>query len=237
VTNIRKVTVFGGTGFLGRRVVQHLLDHGFAVRVASRHPERGAQVSSNTLLALEFVKADVGDDGSVMTAVAGTFGVVNAVSLYVERGNQTFRSVHVEAAARVAKHSRASGVQRLVHVSGIGVDARSPSAYIRSRGEGETSVCAAFSAATIIRPAVMFGPDDAFLTSLMKMLQMFPVFPCSGGVGPHCNLHTSKMFPRQSYAPSTFRKREWSTNWAVPASIPTKSCSERCVRIWTFGAS
>jgi NADH dehydrogenase len=176
VTNIRKVTVFGGTGFLGRRVVQHLLDHGFAVRVASRHPERGAQVFSNTSSALEFVRADIGDDGSVMTALAGAFGVVNAVSLYVERGNQTFRSVHVEAAARVAKHSRASGVQRLVHVSGIGADARSPSAYIRSRGEGETSVRAAFSGATIIRPAVMFGPDDAFLTSLMKMLQMFPVF-------------------------------------------------------------
>jgi len=125
VTNIRKVTVFGGTGFLGRRVVQHLLDHGFAVRVASRHPERGAQVFSNTSSALELVRADVGDDGSVMTAVAGTFGVVNAVSLYVERGNQTFRSVHVEAAARVAKHSRALGVQRLAHVSGIGADARS----------------------------------------------------------------------------------------------------------------
>jgi uncharacterized protein YbjT (DUF2867 family) len=180
VTNIRKVTVFGGTGFLGRRVVQHLLDHGFAVRLASRHPERGAQVFSNTSSALEFVKADVGDDGSVMTALAGTFGVVNAVSLYLERGNQTFRTVHVEAAARVAKHSRASGVQRLAHVSGIGADARSPSAYIRSRGEGESSVCAAFSATTIIRPAVMFGPDDAFLTSLMKMLQMFPVFPMFG---------------------------------------------------------
>ena len=111
VTNIRKVTVFGGTGFLGRRVVQHLLDHGFAVRVASRHPERSAQVFSNTSSALEFVRADVGDEGSVMTAVAGAFGVVNVVSLYVERGNQTFRSVHVEAAARVAKHSRALGVQ------------------------------------------------------------------------------------------------------------------------------
>ena len=168
VTNIRKVTVFGGTGFLGRRVVQHLLDHGFAVRVASRHPERSTQVLSNTSSALEFVRADVGDEGSVMTAVAGAFGVVNAVGLYVGRGNQTFRSVHVEAAARVAKHSLALGVQRLAHVSGIGADARSPSAYIRSRGEGETSVRAAFPAATIIRPAVMFGPDDAFLTSLMK---------------------------------------------------------------------
>jgi len=115
-----------------------------------------------------------------MTALAGAFGVVNAVSLYVERGNQTFHSVHVEAAARVAKHSRASGVQRLAHVSGIGADARSPSAYIRSRGEGETSVRAAFPAATIIRPAVMFGPDDAFLTPLKKMLQMFPAFPMFG---------------------------------------------------------
>jgi len=174
------VTVFGGTGFLGRRVVKHLLDHGFAVRVASRHPERGAQVFFNTSSALEFVRADVGDDGSVMTALAGAFGVVNTVSLYVERGIKTFRSVHVEAAARVAKHSRALGVQRLARVSGIGADARSPSAYIRSRGEGESSVRAAFPAATIIRPAVMFGPDDAFLTPLMKMLQMFPVFPMFG---------------------------------------------------------
>jgi NAD(P)H-binding len=85
VTNIRKVTVFGGTGFLGRRVTQHLLDHGLAVRVASRYPERSAQVFSSTSPSLEFVRADVGDDGSVMAALDGAFGVVNAVSLYVER--------------------------------------------------------------------------------------------------------------------------------------------------------
>lgn len=212
MTNIRKVTVFGGTGFLGRCVVKHLLDHGFAVRVASRHPQRSAQVFSNTSLALEFVRADVGDDGSVMTALAGAFGVVNAVSLYVERGNQGFRSMHVEAAARVAKHSRALGVQRLVHVSGIGADARSPSAYIRSRGEGETSIRPAFSAATIIRPAAMFGPDDAFLTSLMKMLHMVPIFPMFGQ-------------GRTALQPS------------YVASIPTKSCSERCVRISASSAS
>src|SRR5262245_62371446 len=112
-----------------------------------------------------------------MTALAGAFGVVNALSPYLERGNQTFHSVHVEAAARVAKHSRASGVQRLVHVSGIGADARSPSAYIRSRGEGESSVRAAFPAATIIRPAVMCGPDAAFLTPPVNMVQKFTCFP------------------------------------------------------------
>jgi NADH dehydrogenase len=134
----------------------------------------------NTSSALELVGADVGDDRSVGAAVAGSFGVVNAVSLYAERGGQTFRSVHVEAAARVASHSRASGVKRLAHVSGIGADARSRSAYIRSRGEGEAAVRAALPAATIIRPAVMFGPDDAFLNPLVKMLRMFPVFPMFG---------------------------------------------------------
>jgi uncharacterized protein YbjT (DUF2867 family) len=174
------VTVFGGTGFLGRRVVQHLLDHGFEVRAASRHPERGAQVFRTRSLGLDVVRADVGDDRSVISAVTGAFAVVNAVSLYVERGSDTFRSVHVEAAARVAKYSRESGVQRLAHVSGIGADAQSHSPYIRSRGEGESGVRAAFSKATIIRPAVMFGPDDAFLIPLMKMLRMLPVFPMFG---------------------------------------------------------
>jgi NADH dehydrogenase len=115
-----------------------------------------------------------------MNAVAGAFAVVNAVSLYVERGSDTFRSVHVDAAERVAKYSRESGVQRLAHLSGIGADAQSHSSYIRSRGEGETAVRAAFSEATIIRPAIMFGPDDAFLIPLMKMLRMFPVFPMFG---------------------------------------------------------
>ena len=177
---IRKVTVFGGTGFLGRCVVQNLLDHGFEVRAASRHPERAAQVFGNRSSRLQVVRADVGDDRSVISAVAGAFAVVNAVSLYVERGSDTFRSVHVEAAARVAKHSRGSGVQRLAHVSGIGADTQSHSSYIRSRGEGESAVRAAFSEATIIRPAVMFGPDDAFLIPLMKMLRMLPVFPMFG---------------------------------------------------------
>lgn len=176
----RKVTVFGGTGFLGRRVVQHLLDHDFEVRAASRQPERGAQVFRNRPSGLEVVRADVGDDSSVISAVAGAFAVVNAVSLYVERGSDRFRSVHVEAAARVAKCSRGSGVQRLAHVSGIGADAQSHSPYIRSRGEGESAVRAAFSEVTIIRPAVMFGPDDAFLIPLMKMLRIFPVFPMFG---------------------------------------------------------
>jgi uncharacterized protein YbjT (DUF2867 family) len=176
----RRVVVFGGTGFLGRRVVRHLLSRGFAVRVASRHPEHGKTAFPDAPSQLELIRADIGDDASVRDAVGGTFGVVNAVSLYVERDNQTFSSVHVEAAARLARHSRDAGVARLVHVSGIGADAGSPSPYIRSRGEGEDAVRAALPDATIIRPAVMFGTDDAFLIPLMGLLRKFPVFPLFG---------------------------------------------------------
>jgi len=165
---------------LGRRIVQHLLDHHFGVRVASRHPERGQAIFPGRTLALEFVRADVSDIGSISAAVAGTFGVVNAVSLYVEQGTQTFHSIHVEAAGRLAMHSRVSDVARLVHLSGIGADVASPSPYIRSRREGENAVRAAFPGATIIRPSVIFGPDDAFLIPLIKLLRKFPLFPLFG---------------------------------------------------------
>jgi len=126
------------------------------------------------------MRADVDDDGSIKTAIAGAVAVVNAVSLYVERGGRTFHSVHVEAAARVARHAREHGVERLVHVSGIGADAGSSSRYIHSRGQGEDAVRAAFPTATIVRPAVMFGPDDAFLTPIVNLLQRLPVFPMFG---------------------------------------------------------
>jgi uncharacterized protein YbjT (DUF2867 family) len=179
--SVNKVVVFGGTGFLGRRVVCHLLDHAYAVRVAARHPERGRSVFSTNPPLLELVRADIGDDASIRDAVRGAFAVVNAVSLYLERGNQTFHSVHVEAAEKLARHSREAGVRRLMHVSGIGADPASPSPYIRSRGEGESAVHAVFPEATIVRSAVMFGPDDAFLTPLTGMIRKFPIFPVFGG--------------------------------------------------------
>ena len=136
----RKVVIFGGTGFLGRRIVRHLLDHAYAVRVASRHPERGKSLFSTDRPQLELVRADISEDAAIRDAVADdVFAAVNAVSLYVERGNQTFHSVHVEGAERLARHSRDAGIARLVHVSGIGADPTSPSPYIRSRGEGETA--------------------------------------------------------------------------------------------------
>jgi uncharacterized protein YbjT (DUF2867 family) len=173
------VTVFGGTGFLGRRVVADLVGRGFTVRVATRHPDRAQRLFADEARP-QAIPADVNDDASVAAAVAGAFAVVNAVSLYVEHGGATFRSVHVDAAARVARQAQAQNVERLVHVSGIGADAGSGSRYIRSRAQGEAAVRSAFSSATIVRPAVMFGPDDAFLAPLIDLLRRFPVFPLFG---------------------------------------------------------
>jgi uncharacterized protein YbjT (DUF2867 family) len=172
--DIRCVTVFGGTGFVGRRVARRLHGSGVTVRIASRHPGRAEGDS------LEQIAADAHDERSVEAAVAGADGVVNAISLYVEHRPDTFHSVHVEAAARIARAARRAGTKRFVHLSGIGADARSPSPYIRSRGEGEAAVQTAFPGAVIIRPAVMFAPDDAFLTTILRLLGSLPAYPMFG---------------------------------------------------------
>jgi uncharacterized protein YbjT (DUF2867 family) len=180
VTNGRTVAVFGGTGFLGRRIVQHLRYRGFRVRVASRHPDRGNRLFGPDDPQLQSIRANIHDERSVADALAGAYGVVNAVSLYVENGRETFHSVHVESAQRVAAQAHRAGVERFVHVSGIGADTASQSQYIRKRGEGELAVQAAFVGALLVRPAVMFGPDDAFLTTILKLLRQLPIYPMFG---------------------------------------------------------
>jgi uncharacterized protein YbjT (DUF2867 family) len=176
----RTVTVFGGTGFLGRRIVRHLHGHGFSVRIASRRPDRARALFGSDDPRLQPIEADLHDDASVADAVAGADGTVNAVSLYVERGSETFVSVHVRAAERVADQARRAGVRSLAHISGIGAAVASSSSYISSRGEGEAIVRAAFAGAIIVRPAVMFGSDDAFLTTIAGLLKSLPLYPMFG---------------------------------------------------------
>jgi uncharacterized protein YbjT (DUF2867 family) len=167
-------TVFGGTGFVGRRVVRHLRESGTRVRIVSRHHRLGEDDG------IEQIAADAHDERSVEAAVAGADGVVNAISLYVEHGRDTFHSVHVETAAKIARTARRAGIRRFVHVSGIGADTTSPSPYIRSRGEGEAAVQTAFPGAVIVRPAVMFAPDDAFLMTILRLLRSLPAYPIFG---------------------------------------------------------
>src|SRR6266581_247864 len=134
-TEERTVTVFGGTGFLGRRVIRHLRNHGFSIKIASRHPGGGHELFGRADPALQSVEANIHDDRSVAVALAGAYGVVNAVSLYVESGQETFHSVHVESAERVAAEAHRTGVERLVHVSGIGADATSSTLWDQCRTE------------------------------------------------------------------------------------------------------
>jgi uncharacterized protein YbjT (DUF2867 family) len=171
---MNRVTVFGGTGFVGRHIVRRLSDSTVTVRTASRRPARAEGDN------VEQIVADAHDERSIEAAVAGADGVVNAISLYLEHGGDTFHSVHVEAAASIARVARRAGIKRFVHLSGIGADAASPSPYIRSRGEGEAAVQAAFPGAVVIRSAVMFAPDDAFLTKILGLLRTLPAYPLFG---------------------------------------------------------
>jgi NADH dehydrogenase len=175
------VTVFGGSGFLGRRIVDRLADDGAVVRVAVRHPERAARpdwVESTGQIVPTY--ADVWDETSVAPAVDGADAVINTVGHYVERGQSTFEAIHGQGAMHVARASASAGVQRLVHISGLGADPASDSPYVRARAIGERLVREAFPGVTILRPSVVFGPEDAFLNRLAALARLMPVLPLFG---------------------------------------------------------
>ena len=176
------VVVFGGGGFLGRRLVDRLSAESVTVRVAVRHPEP-ARIALRSLGfdRVTVVYADVRDQGSVEAAIAGADAVVDAVSAYVEKGGVTFEAVHVRGAENMAREAIAAGVARFVLVSGIGADRYSSSPYIRSRGRGEVMVQQAFPSATIVRPGAMFGPGDALFATLAELARLLPVLPLIGG--------------------------------------------------------
>ena len=181
MTSGSQVTVFGGSGFLGRQIVRRLASDGAAVRVAVRRPERAAWLTglgaSGTVTA---VHADVWQAATVGPAVEGSDAVVNTVGHYVERGGASFEAIHGQGAMQVARAAARAGVRRLVHISGIGADPGSESSYVRARATGERLVREAFPQATILRPSVMFGPEDAFFNSLAAVARLMPVLPLFG---------------------------------------------------------
>jgi len=176
-----RVTVFGGSGFLGREIVRRLAADGAEVRVAVRHPERAAFLTGpGNAGQITALHADVWDQATVGPALAGADAAVNTVGHYVERGDASFEAIHGQGAEHVAKAAAAAGVQRLVHISGIGADPASDSPYVRARAIGERLVREAFPAATILRPSVMFGPADAFLNRLAALTRISPALPLFG---------------------------------------------------------
>ena len=175
------VTVFGGSGFLGSEIVRRLAADGTAVRVAVRHPDSVAQGDRQDKAGeIQPVYADVRDETSVGLAMQGAEAAVNAVGLYVEKGAETFEAIHELGALNVAHQAATLGLDRLVHISGIGADLRSGSSYVRVRAKAELLVKDVFPRATIFRPSVMFGPEDAFLNALAEIARWMPVLPLFG---------------------------------------------------------
>jgi len=168
------VCVFGGTGYLGRRIVRGLAAAGWPVRILAR------RAPADPRPAVRAMRADLRDESAVAGALHGARAAVNAVGLYVERGDERFEAVHVDGAARLARRARAAGLEALVHVSGIGVDPASPSAYVRARYHGEARVRELFPEACILRPSVLFGPGDAFLRLIDAATRLSPVLPLVG---------------------------------------------------------
>ncbi len=178
----RKVaTVFGGSGFIGRYVVQLLAQQDYVVRVAVRDPA-GARFLQTQGRVGQIVPlaASVTDPAAVARAVEGAEVVVNLVGILFERRAGDFHRLQGEAPGAVAAAAKAAGVQHFIHLSAIGADATSPSLYARSKAEGEARVRAAFPEATILRPSVVFGPEDQFFNRFAGMA-MLPVMPVVAG--------------------------------------------------------
>lgn len=171
------VTVFGGTGFLGRCLVDFLARKNSQVRVATRNPRHELFRGLDGLV--NQVYADLRNAQSVFDAISATDVVVNAVGLYRETPDVSFDDIHVEGARRVAEAAGDAGA-KLIHISGIGVDPESSSRYIRARALGEQQVREAAADAIILRPSALFGPNDSFFRSLCGLVRSLPVIPLFG---------------------------------------------------------
>ena len=175
------VTVFGGSGFLGRNVVRALCRRDYRVRVAVRRPELAGYLQpSGRVGQVHTVQANLRYPASVEAAIRDSHIVINLVGILAEAGGQTFDAVQAKGAETVARAAAAAGA-RLIHVSAIGADAGSASHYARAKAAGEQAVLAAVPSATIFRPSVMFGPEDQFTNRFAALARISPVLPLIGG--------------------------------------------------------
>ena len=175
------VTVFGGSGFVGRHVVRALARRGYRVRVAVRRPDLANFLQPLGIVGqIHAVQANLRYPASVAAAVKGADAVINLVGIMQEQGRQGFSSVQANGTRAVAQACAAAGITRLVHVSALGADAESRSAYARTKAEGEAAVFAAVPGAVVLRPSVMFGPEDSFFNRFASMARMLPVLPLVG---------------------------------------------------------
>ena len=176
------VTVFGGSGFLGRYTVRALAKDGWRIRVAMRRPHLAPELRvMGDVGQIELVQANVRHTESIAAALDGAEAAVNLVGILFETGRQRFSVLQKEAARTVAQAAATAGANRLIQVSAIGADATSASVYARTKAEGEAAVRAAFPASTILRPSIVFGEEDDFFNRFAGMAVMAPALPLIGG--------------------------------------------------------
>jgi uncharacterized protein YbjT (DUF2867 family) len=178
----RLATVFGGSGFLGRAIVRALVHQGWRIRVAVRRPDLAMFLKPmGGVGQIEPVQANLRFPHSIAAAIEGAIAVVNATGVAAESGAQTFTAVHVEGAAALARAARDARVSSYVHISGIGADPNSASPYVASKGLGEKVTREAFPEAVVLRPSVVFGPEDGFFNRFGALACHFPALPLLGG--------------------------------------------------------
>ncbi len=176
------VTVFGGTGFVGRQVVRSLAKQGWRVRVAARNVGRGYRLRMlGDVGQIEVVQANIRDAASVERALDGAEACVNLVGVLWESGRQGFQSLHAEGARTVAEAAARAGITRFVQMSAIGADAESSAKYARTKAMGEAAVRAAIPTATVLRPSIVFGPEDGFFNRFAALSTFTPALPLIGG--------------------------------------------------------
>ncbi|MEZ5667396.1 MAG: complex I NDUFA9 subunit family protein [Alphaproteobacteria bacterium] len=177
----RSVTIFGGSGFIGRHVVRLLAARGDLVRVAVRDTDSALFLKPmGDVGQVTPVAAPIGDDARVAAACHGADLVINLVGILYERGRQRFHTVHVEGARRVVQAARQAGATGMVHMSALGADPHSDSDYAASKAAGEAAVREAFPEAVILRPSVVFGPEDDFFNRFAAMARLAPALPVVG---------------------------------------------------------
>jgi len=177
----RLVTVFGGSGFLGRHTVRALAKAGWRIRVAVRHPNLAFFLKpAGSVGQIAILKCDVADPDQVAAAIAGADAVVNLTGILYPRG-QSFEEVHCAGAENIAAAAARAGAMSLIHISAMGANAESQSHYAQTKADGEARVRAAFPAATILRPSIMFGPEDDFFNRFAGLARIFPILPLIGG--------------------------------------------------------
>lgn len=176
------ITVFGGTGFVGRHTVRVLAQRGYRIRAATRRPDLAGHLQPMGAVGqIHGVQANVRFPESVARAVAGSDAVVNLVGLLYKTGPQTFDAVHVAGARAIAKAAHEAGVRHLVHISAIGAAADAPGVYGRTKAAGEAVVLNEFPEAVILRPSIIFGPEDGFFNRFAALARMAPALPLVGG--------------------------------------------------------